>query len=283
MNRTRLVVGLIVALVIGLVAARYVYVQLRNARLAAGRVVPTGQIVVAAVPLQLGERLTGSDLREIPWPEGTRPVGAFVRIGDCLDRAVITPLVENEPILEEELAPKGGGGGLSVAIPEGMRAMSVHVDDVVSVAGFVVPGSMVDVLVTGPTINGDSVTLTMLQDMRVLAVGQKVEQDREGKPQTYTVATLLVKPEEGEKLTMASTEGKIHLALRNTIDTKEVNPPPVDRVSLFAGAPPPRAAAPKIRHASPSPAPKPPEAYIIDVILGSKHESQSFASPQGHP
>ena len=71
---------------------------------------PTGQIVVAAKPLQLGERLTGSDLREIPWPDGARPAGAFVRIDDCLDRALITPVVENEPILEEELAPKGGWG-----------------------------------------------------------------------------------------------------------------------------------------------------------------------------
>ena len=86
-----------------------------------------------------------------------------------------------------------------MAIPEGMRAISVRVDDVVSVAGFVVPGTMVDVLVTGPTMNGDSVTRTMLQDLRVLAVGQKSEQDREGKPQTYTVVTLLVNARGGGK------------------------------------------------------------------------------------
>jgi pilus assembly protein CpaB len=279
MNQNRLVVGLIVALVIGLVAARYVYVQLRNARLAAATSAPAGRIVVAARRLQLGERLAGSDLREIPWPDVAKPAGAFARIGDCLDRAVITQVVENEPILEEKLAPKDAGGGLSVAIPEGMRAISMRVDDVVSVAGFVVPGSMIDVLVTGPTMNGDSVTRTALQDLRVLAVGQKSEQDREGKPQTYTVVTLLVTPEEAEKLTMASTEGKIHLALRNTIDNKEANPPPVNRASLFAGAPPPPVAAPKIRRAGPAPAPKPPEVFVIDVIRGDKHESQSFAGP----
>jgi len=152
----------------------------------------------------------------------------------------------------------------------------------VSVAGFVVPGTMVDVLVTGQTTNGDSITRTILQDLRVLAVGQKSEADREGKPQTYTVVTLLVTPEEAEKVTMASTEGKIHLALRNTIDTKEVSPPPVSRATLFAGAPPPRSEAPKVRRENPPPAPKPPEAYVIDVIQGDKHVSQSFPGQQVH-
>jgi len=141
----------------------------------------------------------------------------------------------------------------------------------------------VDVLVTGNTANGDSLTRTLLQDLRVLAVGQKSEPDREGKPQTYTVVTLLVNPEEAEKVTMASTEGKIHLALRNTIDTKEVNPPPVSRASLFTGAPPPRTGPPvKVRRETPPPAPKPPEPYVIDVIRGDKHESQSFAGQQVH-
>jgi len=283
MDQKRLALGLLVALVFGLVAARYVFIQLRNAKMATvTKTEPTGKIVVAAKRIELGQRLTTADLREIPWPDATKPHGAFVRINDCLDRALITPVVENELILEEKLAPKEAGGGLSVAIPEGTRAISVRVDDVVSVAGFVVPGTMVDVLVTGNTQGGDSITRTILQDLRVLAVGQKSEPDREGKPQTYTVVTLLVTPEEAEKVTMASTEGKIHLALRNTIDTKQVNPPPVDRASLFAGAPPPRPQAPKVRREAPPPAPKPPEAYVIDVIQGDKHVSQSFAGQQVH-
>ncbi len=285
MDQKRLVVGLLVALVFGLVAARYVYIQLRNARMAAGKAaVVTGRIVVAAKPLALGERLTTSDLREIPWPDSSRPAGSFGRVEDCLDRALITPVVENELILDEKLAPKEAGGGLSVAIPQGTRAISVRVDDVIAVAGFVVPGTMVDVLVTGNTTGGDSVTRTILQDLRVLAVGQKSETDREGKPQTYTVVTLLVNPEEAEKVTMASTEGKIHLALRNTIDTKEVNPPVVSRTSLFAGAPPPKpeAATHKVRRETLPPAPKPPEPYLIDVIRGDKKETQSFAGQQVH-
>jgi pilus assembly protein CpaB len=283
MDQKRLVVGLLVALVFGLVAARYVYIQLRNAKSAAGKVsVVTGRIVVAAKPLSLGERLTTADLRDIPWPDATRPTGSFLRVEDCLDRALITPVVENELILEYKLAPKEAGGGLSVAIPQGTRAISVRVDDVVSVAGFVAPGTMVDVLVTGTSTGGDSVTRTILQDLRVLAVGQKSEADREGKPQTYTVVTLLVNPEEAEKVTMASTEGKIHLALRNTIDTKEVNPPAVSRTSLFAGAPPVKPEAThKVRRETP-PAPKPPEPYVIDVIRGDKKETTSFAGQQVH-
>jgi pilus assembly protein CpaB len=284
MDQKRLVVGLLVALVFGLVAARYVYIQLRNARMAAGKSVPvTGRIVVAAKPIGLGERLTTADLREIPWPDASRPVGAFVRVEDCLDRALITPVVENELILEAKLAPKEAGGGLSVAIPQGTRAISVRVDDVVAVAGFVVPGTMVDVLVTGASTGGDSVTRTILQDLRVLAVGQKSEPDREGKPQTYTVVTLLVNPEEAEKVTMASTEGKIHLALRNTIDTKEINPPAVSRASLFTGAAPVQPEAThKVRRVAPPPAPKPPEPYVIDVIRGDKKETTSFAGQQVH-
>jgi pilus assembly protein CpaB len=283
MDQKRMTIGLTLALAIGLLAGRYVFVQLRNARLAAMRSVATGRIVVAARRIELGERLTSADLRAIPWSDVTKPAGAFGRIDDCLDRALITPVVENEPVLEEKLAPKEAGGGLSVAIPEGMRAISVRVDDVVSVAGFVVPGTRVDVLVTGPTPTGDSITRTALQNLRVLAVGQKSEPDREGKPQTYTVVTMQVLPEEAEKLTMASTEGKIHLALRNTIDSKPVSPPPVNRVSLFAGPPPPPVAAPKIRRPSLPPAPNPPEAYVVDVIRGDKRESTSFAGAQVRP
>src|SRR6202142_3392403 len=133
---------------------------------------------------------------------------------DGTNRALITPVVENEPILESKLAPSAAGAGLAATIPEGMRAMSVAVNDVVGVAGFVTPGTMVDVLVTG-ALSGSSgnITRTILENVRVLAAGQKVEQDREGKPQTVPVITLLVTPEDAAKLAMASTEGKIQLEI----------------------------------------------------------------------
>src|SRR6266852_8389737 len=166
-------------------------------------------------------------------------------------------MAENEPVLEGKLAEKEAGAGLSSTIPEGMRGLSVAVNEVVGVAGFVIPGTNVDVLVTGRVIGGarsggDNITRTILENVRVLAAGQKIEQDREGKPQTVPVITLLVTPADAAKLAMASTEGKIQLALRNTIDSKMVNPPPVLQAALFAGiAPPPRHVAP----GKPAPAP----------------------------
>jgi len=189
--------------------------------------------------------------------------------------------VENEPILEENLAPKEGGAGLAVMIPEGQRALSVRVDDVVAVAGFVVPGTMVDVLVTGDVPGGqNSITKVVLENVRVLAAGQKVEQDREGKPQTVTVVTLQVDPEQANMLTLASTEGKIHLALRNTIDTKEANPPPVYKTALFAGGPPPVPIVKGSKRVTPPPVPRVPDPYVVEVIRGDKREKQSF--PEMH-
>jgi pilus assembly protein CpaB len=155
-----------------------------------------------------------------------------------------------------------------------MRALSVAVNEVVGVAGFVIPGTMVDVLVTGSVVGSrdqNNITRTILENVRVLAAGQKIEQDREGKPQTVPVITLLVTPADAAKLAMASTEGKIQLALRNTIDSKMVNPPPVLQATLFAGiAPPPRHVAPG------KPAPPPAVPYSVEIITGTKRENKSF-------
>jgi pilus assembly protein CpaB len=156
-----------------------------------------------------------------------------------------------------------------------MRALSVAVNDVVGVAGFVIPGTMVDVLVTGQAGGGSSgsenITRTILENVRVLAAGQKVEQDREGKPQTVPVITLLVSPEDAAKLTMASTEGKIQLALRNTVDTKDVNPAPILQAALFSGGAPPQTGHKVVRK---TPAPPPP--YAVEVITGDKRAMKTF-------
>jgi pilus assembly protein CpaB len=277
MNRTRLMIGLGVAIVLGLFASTFVYRQV--ARMAAGNPVTAIQIVVAAVHLPLGTRLEPQQLKLISWPSDKPIPGMFTRIEDCVNRAVIAPVTENEPILEGKLARKEGGAGLSVAIPEGMRALSVAVNEVVGVAGFVLPGTTVDVLATGSPVGrgSESVTLTILQNVRVLAAGQKVEQDKDGKPQTVTVVTLLVTPEDANRLTMAASQGKIQLALRNTIDSKKANPPPVLETNLFAfgpAAPPKRAAAPK---AAPAPPPAPP--VVVEIINGNKREMKSFPNP----
>ena len=172
-------------------------------------------------------------------------------------------------------------------IPEGMRALSVAVNEVVGVAGFVIPGTTVDVLVTGRVLGatsggGANITRTILENVRVLASGQKIEPDREGKPQTVAVITLLVSPDDATKLTMASTQGKIQLALRNTIDTKKNDPKAVMDASLFS----PDGAITKPVRTTPGkkstgpPAPPPP--YVIEVITGNKRENKSFPNAKDH-
>jgi pilus assembly protein CpaB len=273
MNRNRLIIGLAAAIAIAAAMSFFVYRQFKQASASVFKPIVMQHIVVASAPLQLGTRVDASNLRLIPWPSSEPVAGMFTRIEDCASRALITPVAANEPILESKLASRQAGAGLPATIPEGMRALSVAVNDVVGVAGFVIPGTMVDVLVTGRIANGSNntnITRTILEDVRVLAAGQKIEQDREGKPQTVPVITLLVTPPDAAKLAMASTQGKIQLALRNTIDSKVTEPAPVFEASLFAGsAPPPKHVGP-VSHA--------PAPYVIEIIAGTKHENKSFAN-----
>ena len=285
MNRNRLLTGVLFALVVALLTSVFVYRAFQQASTTA-RVSSTQSIVVAAQPLELGTRLDASKLRLIPWPSGAPMDGMYTRIEDCANRALITSVAENEPILKTKVALPDSGAGLSATIPEGMRAISVAVNDVIGVAGFVTPGTMVDILVTGQMVgvgNNQSlnVTRTILENVRVLAAGQKIEQDKDGKPQTVSVITVLVNPADATKLAMASTEGKIQLALRNTVDTKETNPPAILQSSLFSSgeAAPPKpivASAPRRAVAPPPAAPAPPPPYTVEVITGTKREEKSF-------
>jgi pilus assembly protein CpaB len=283
MNKQRMLIGAAVAIVAGLLASRFVYQQLKQAS-AAVKPMKVGTVIVAARPLPLGARLEADNLRAVDWPAGDQPVGTFSRIEEVAGRAVITQVVENEPILELKLAPLEAGAGLPAAIPQGMRAISIRVDDVVAVAGFVMPGTFVDVMVTGDpgtssAAGNNTVTHTFLEGVRVLAAGQQVQQDKDGKPQAVSVVTLLVTPEQADAVSMASTEGKIHLALRNTIDTIQTNPAPIRRASLFLGSVPVPAAPRPTKAAAPAPPPKPRPAvpYVVEIIKGDKRESQSFS------
>ena len=276
MNRNRMIVGMGFAVVIALLFSTYVYRTFQRA--SAVKPSEMKHIVVAGKVMQLGTRLDATNLQVISWPSDEPIAGTFSRIEDCMGRAVLTNVTVNEPILESKLAPKEAGAGLPATIPEGMRALSVAVNDVVGVAGFVIPGTMVDVLVTGAlpgknSGNDDDITRTILENIRVLAAGQKVEQDRDGKPQTVPVVTLLVTPEDAGKLTMASTQGKIQLALRNTIDSKLANPPPVLQAVLIGGpaAPP----APLVVHKV-APVQARPTPYQVEMITGDKKEMKSF-------
>ncbi len=281
MNWQRLGGGLAISLIVGLLAGSFVFSQFK--KMAQAKTMPTIQVVVSSKALPLGTRLEAGDLRLVTWPAAQPVPGMFTRIEDCVNRAVITSMVENEPVLEGKLAPREGGAGLSATIPDGMRAVSVSVNDVIGVAGFVVPGTMVDVLVTGATNNG-SVTRTILENVRVMAAGQKVEQDREGKPQTVPVITLLVSPEDANSLTMASTQGRIQLALRNTLDSKKVEPPAVLQATLFGGVPGPPTVVAKSTHVVARPLPAPaPDSFNVEVIRGDKKEESKFQTPNETP
>src|ERR1700738_3884581 len=190
MNQNRLIIGLAVAILAGLLLSGFVYRVMKQASAVRPAVV-TQHIVVAAMPLPLGTRLEEKNLRLIPWPASEPVAGMFTRIEDCANRAVITNLAENEPVLEGKLASQQSGAGLPATIPEGMRALTVAVNEVVGVAGFVIPGTMVDVLVTGNLPGGSTnVTRTILENVRVLGGGQKIEEGRDGKPQTVSGITL---------------------------------------------------------------------------------------------
>ena len=212
---------------------------------------PTQPVVVAAVDLTLGTALKKEDLTTLNFPEGTAPEGSFSKPDELLERGLIVPIVKNEPILAAKLAPKEAGSGLPPVIPEGMRAVSVRVNEVVGVAGYVLPGTRVDVVATAsPTSDTAQMTSkVVLSNMQVLTAGTRLEQDqKDGKPMQVTVVTLLVTPEQSERLALASTEGKIHLALRNPLDTSAPSTPGIRTAGLLGGV----AAPPATRAASSS-------------------------------
>ena len=183
--------------------------------------VPTQPVVVAANDLALGTELKADDLRVVNFPQGQAPESAFARPAELVGRGLIVPIVKNEVVLPAKLASKEAGAGLPPVIPEGMRAVSVRVNEVIGVAGYVLPGNRVDILATAnPTNNSTDITSkVILANVQVLTAGTRMEQDQEkGKPMQVTVVTLLVYPEQAERLALASTEGKIQLALRNPMD-----------------------------------------------------------------
>jgi pilus assembly protein CpaB len=279
MNKNRVMIGLFLAVVVAILLSAYVYRAFQQAT--AVRPSKTQEVVVAITPLALGTRLDSSNVRTISWPSDSPVPGMLTSIESAQGRAVITAVAANEMILESKLAQKEAGAGLPATIPEGMRAISVAVNEVISVAGFVTPGTSVDVLVTGQipgaTQSGAQyVTRTILENVRVLAAGQKIEQDKDGKPQTVPVVTLLVTPKDAATLAMASTEGKIQLALRNTIDGQSPAPVPVLQATVFSSGAPPPVAQPTGRRVVAQKPVAVPSPYTVEIIIGAKRENKSF-------
>jgi pilus assembly protein CpaB len=222
MNRIRIFIVLALAITVGGAFALATYRYTQKAPVAKVEALPTRPVVVAVANLDLGASLRKEDVRTIDWPAESVPAGAFEHVEDVVGRGLIQPVVQNEAILPAKLASKDAGAGLPPVIRPGYRALSVRVNDVVGVAGYVLPGTHVDVVVTiNPTSQQPDITSkVVLTNVEVLASGTKIERDTEqGKPIAVSVVTLLVNPAEAEKLTLASTEGKIQLALRNPLDS----------------------------------------------------------------
>jgi pilus assembly protein CpaB len=241
------------------------------------------QVVVAGKPLSVGTTVDRASVTVRGVPEALFPAGAFSRVEDVLDRPVIQDIQADEALVEARLAVKGSGAGLGPLIPPGMRAISVRVNDVVGVAGFVLPGMRVDVLVTGkPVDRSDTQTQTVLQNIAVLSAGQTIQQDAKSQPIVAPVVTLLVTPADAEALTLANAEGHIQLVLRNSTDravtatggralhelygvrpaeTAPLPPAPVRRASATPSVQPTLAAAPPtVQHV---PAPEPDQMIVI--------------------
>lgn len=224
--------------------------------------------LAAALPLEAGQVLKPQDIKTIDWPASLPLQGGIVQMKDLIGRAVVYPLGANQPILERDLAMPGMG--LIEKIPEGMRAVALRSDEVVGVAGFLFPGSHVDVLVTYRTDKSpEPATATVLQDAEVLAAGHQVEPDPAGKPSTVNVVTLLMKPDDAERVVLASTQGSIHFVLRNSSDQGQVNDPPVALSQLIPGT---GARSTLVRRAVIARA----KPYVVETVLGDKQIATSF-------
>ena len=276
MARMRVFLVLLLALTAGgaLAMGTYRYVSNSSSQGSTGAAIPSKPVVVAASDLPLGSELTADDVKVIDWPASSVPADAISDPKEAIGRGLVMAVVQYEPILPLKLVSKEAGAGLPPVIPPGLRAVSVRVNEVIGVAGYVVPGTRVDVLTT---INPGAQQTTMtskviLTDVQVLAAGTKLDNTADkDKPVPVSVVTLLVNPDEAERLTLAASEGKIQLALRNPLDrsapaTRGVRPAvllgsePATRV-----VPSPRAAA-TVARALPVEAPQ----ATVEIIRGDK-------------
>lgn len=234
---------------------------------------PPRPVVVAAVPVTYGTVLRPEHVRTVTWPANA-PQGSFSEVAAVVGRAAIVEIVPDEPILEGRLAPVDSMGGLSAVIPRGKRAVSVRVNEIIGVAGFVLPRTRVDVLVS-VNAQGDkarAASKLILQNVEVLAAGQKTERDEEGKPQTVNVITLLVDPKESEKLTLASHEGELQLALRNSLDLDDVSTPGAVLGNMVQNNQP----APKVARVTEKKPKQEPTVQTVEVIRGNQRTVEKF-------
>lgn len=180
------------------------------------------RVVIVEQPIEAGKAITEHQIRSIDWPGTTVPHDAATRTSDVVGRIARVPMIPGEPVLPGKLAPKNSVGGLASIIPAGKRAITVKVNEVVAVAGFALPGSFVDVLVSGKDAKDQPFSRTVLSRVKVLAVAQETTPEPD-KPKVVNAVTLELTSPESEKLDLARNIGKLSLVLRNELDVGEVN------------------------------------------------------------
>jgi pilus assembly protein CpaB len=233
------------------------------------------QIVAAATALPIGTTLSAKDVALLDWYSDALPSGAFTKTEGVIGHPLLYPLSANEPVLQRDLGLEGAGIGLAGKIPEGMRATAIRSNEIVGVAGFLYPGSRIDMLVTFTPPGGTMpVTQTVLQNVEVLTAGQTIEPDPQGKPQPVNVVTLLLSPEDSQKAQLASGQGNIQFVLRSGVDKKNVELRATRLDELITGRPAVIAAA-GVKHAPRRVAPASP-IYLMEVIQGTHRSVQKF-------
>lgn len=272
----RTAVVLAVATVLAAVASLGMYRGLSRRPARESAAAQTVDVVVAQRALKLGARLTAEDVKLVRWPADAQVPGAFAKVEDVLDRGLISDVGDHEPITAARVASREAGAGLPPSIPAGMRAVSVKVNEVIGVAGFVVPGTRVDVMVTltNRQQQQDSITRVVVSNVQVLTAGTRYDQEnaKDGKPIPSTVVTLLVAPEDGERIALAASEGQIMLTLRNPLDTAPTATTGVRTTGLL-GQPAPAKPGAGRSTGTPKPAQPAPAAatpYTVEAIRGAK-------------
>jgi len=272
MNRTRLLMIGALALALGAIVSLIVFKKLQGGSSSSNE--PGADVIVAADDIQVGARIGEHDVRTVRYPASALPPGFYSKRSQVMGLGVILPITKGEFILPSKLAPENAGSGLPSLIPRGMRAVSVRVNEVVSVAGFVGPGTRVDILLTGtPNGSAESQTTTVLQNVAVIASGHTLERNAAGEAQNTPVITLLVSPDDAERLTLASSEGHIQLALRNPLDTQQYEVTAANAKWLYKGGTP--VASPPRVHVRPvkqqkTEQPPPPSVLNVEVYKGDK-------------
>jgi pilus assembly protein CpaB len=287
MNRQmRTFVVLVVAVIVAAAASFAVYRAVTNIPVRQVEIA-TAKAVVASQPLGMGSMLTRENVKLVDWPARTPLQGGFTSIDEVVDRGLLASVVENEPLTASKVATKEAGAGLPPTITEGMRAISIRVNEATNVAGYVTPGTRVDLLVViNPTQDGaDRIARVVLSNVPVLTSNTLYDQDearQSGKPVRSTVVTLMVTPADAEKVALAQSEGQLTLTLRNPLDVDPTVTYGVRKAGLFTSPSAPQPSAqPGVRRAAkplvlPPPPPLPAAVFTVQTIKAGKQTEQKI-------